>query len=760
MQRLIEPPFLFTAIGLIALAAIWGTTLSLIAREKAASDRTTASLTSDIADTYEAQVVRALREIDHSLKLLRHELDRRPPQQALQTLDDKELLLPALLFAITVSGPNGNVIASNNSLSPVKIPEDVLRRVRDTDAMVVGLPRLNHYNEWTLDFARAVDSNDDEAGIVMVSVHAGYFVSGYDPEILGESGVLGILGTDGVFRAKRSGDELTVGDHVGYDALVTDSLPQGDAPARVQRNDWDGMQRYTIARKLFEFPVAIVVGLSEAEQFAAALRLERVYLWRAITASIVLLCVIGLLGGLSWRLMQARNRAMEERVEHSRQIEHLAFHDNLTGLPNRAYFSQLLIEGMKQARRYDRSLALLFLDLDRFKVINDSLGHVAGDELLQEVGRRLRESVRTSDIVARVGGDEFVVLLPQIRSSNQVIPVAEKILESVSRPFTLGGQEFRVTVSIGVTIFPGDGNDEQVLLKNADTAMYHAKEQGKNNFQFYSEELNTNSLQRLAMETALRRALERGEFRLLYQARRNMLSGQITGMEALLHWQHPDLGLIQPAQFIAIAEETGLILPIGRWMLRTACAQHVAWLAEGLPAITMAMNFSARQFIDESLVDDIRFAIGETGMTPKLLEIEISESLFMRDMQRTIRILGHLKEIGVRVAIDDFGTGYSSLADLHHFPIDSIKIHHSFIRDVVRNSSDRGLTEAIIDVGKRLSLIVVAEGVETADQHAFLLRHSCDEFQGSSGREAVPAEAFAQLIREQRRGNQTKDRPS
>jgi len=579
-------------------------------------------------------------------------------------------------------------------------------------------------------------------------VHAGFFVSGYETDVVGESGVLGLVGTDGVFRVRRTGNHISAGGRLDYDGFVPEGADPG-AVATVRLNPWDGVRRYTVARKLFEFPLAIVVGLSRSEQLAPAEERIDTYLWRAAGTTLVVFVVMVVLGRLSWQLQQARNRVMEERIAHAHRIEYLAYHDNLTGLPNRAFFSQLLGRSMRHARRYERHLALLFLDLDRFKTINDSLGHEAGDELLQEIARRLEGSVRESDTVARLGGDEFVVMLPEMVEATQVVPVADKILAAVARPFTLAEQEFRITVSVGVSMFPEDGEDEQTLMKNADIAMYFAKEQGKNNFQFYSEELTADTLERLALESSLRNALENGEFRLFYQAKRDMGNNRITGMEALLRWDHPDLGLILPMQFIPLAEETGLIVPIGRWVLENACRQNVEWQREGFPPLTMAVNLSARQFLDDGLLDDIKNALRETRMDPALLEVEITESMIMRDMERTIQILKDLKLMGVRVAIDDFGTGYSSLSNLKEFPLDTIKIDGSFIRDVVRSVEDKGLTEAVIAVGKSLSLTVVAEGVESADQADFLRAHSCDEFQGFYINHPMPADDFFRAISKQ-----------
>jgi diguanylate cyclase (GGDEF)-like protein len=391
-------------------------------------------------------------------------------------------------------------------------------------------------------------------------------------------------------------------------------------------------------------------------------------------------------------------------------------------------------------------LAVAFLDLDRFKQINDTLGHEAGDHLLREVASRLTGCVRDSDTVARLGGDEFVVLLPQLDDGTYAATVAHKILSVIAMPFTLIGHEFRVTASIGISTYPQDGLDEQTLTKNADIAMYQAKEEGKNNFQFYSEKLNANSLERLTLESSLRHALERNEFRLHYQAKRDMRTGRITGMEALLRWEHPDLGTVAPMRFIPVAEETGLIVPIGKWVLRTACLQSVAWQTQGLPPLSIAVNLTAGQFCHEHLLQDIGSILRATGMPAHLLELEITESLLIHDVEDTLRILTGLRALGARIAIDDFGTGYSSLATLQRFPLDTIKIDRSFIRDITGATEHTGLTEAIIAMGKSLSLTVVAQGVETKEQAEFLRTHACDELQGFYFKRPLPADQFTQLL--------------
>ncbi len=442
-------------------------------------------------------------------------------------------------------------------------------------------------------------------------------------------------------------------------------------------------------------------------------------------------------------------RDITERKLSEEHIQYLATHDSLTNLPNRFMFSKLLNQAIESARRHHRKLAVLFIDLDRFKNINDTLGHGAGDQLLMEIARRLTACLRASDLVGRLGGDEFVILLPEIEDTGQAVKVAQKILAASLEPVAIQGQECRVTASVGICFYPDDAQDEQSLMKNADIAMYRAKEEGKNTYQFYSPDIKARSLERLMLENNLRQALERNEFFLHYQAKRNLKTGEVAGVEALVRWQHPELGVISPAQFIPLAEETGLIVMIGRWVLKTACAQNVAWLAQGLPPVCMAVNLSARQFFDEHLIDDVAATLQETGMPPELLEMEITEGMVMQDAERAIRILSAIKALGVRLAIDDFGVGYSSLAQIKRFPIDTLKVDSSFIRDIPANPEDRAITEAIIAMGKTLSLTVIAEGVETEEQESFLRDHACDQSQGYYFSRPITPEEFESFLLQQ-----------
>jgi diguanylate cyclase (GGDEF)-like protein/PAS domain S-box-containing protein len=440
-------------------------------------------------------------------------------------------------------------------------------------------------------------------------------------------------------------------------------------------------------------------------------------------------------------------RDVTERKRAEERIQYLATHDALTGLPNRLMFGQLINHAIQAARRYQRQLAVFFIDLDRFKAINDSLGHEAGDQLLQEIAKRFKKSLRAVDVVGRLGGDEFIMLIEEMDELSQIENVAHKILSTAIQPIVLLGEECRVTASIGISIYPRDGEDEQALMKNADMAMYVAKEEGKNNYQFYSKDIQSKSNKRFSIETNLRRALERNELSLEYQAKVDFKTGAITGVEALLRWDNPYLGSVTPMQFIPVAEETGLIVPIGRWVMKTACAQNVAWQRQGLPPVCISINLSLRQLMDDNLLKDIKAALVDSGMAPNLLELEITESMVMQNPVRLIEVLTNIKKMGVRLAIDNFGTGYASLTQLRNFPIDTIKLDKSFIRNLPQDSKDKAITEAIIAMGKTLSLTVVTEGMETQAQKDFLQDHICDEMQGFYFSKPVAPDNFADLLR-------------
>ena len=435
-----------------------------------------------------------------------------------------------------------------------------------------------------------------------------------------------------------------------------------------------------------------------------------------------------------------------EREKAEERARFLATHDDLTGLPNRWTFGEAVNDAVKAGHRYGHLFAVMFMDLDRFKNINDTLGHAAGDVLLIKTAKRLQECVRESDVIARIGGDEFVILLREVSDQSQVAGVARKILSAVVKPLAIHGHECRITASIGISMFPADALDEESLIKNADAAMYVAKEEGRNGFRFHFQNITTQSIERLTLEASLRGALERDELLLHYQPKQDLGNGGIVGVEALLRWQHPDLGLLPPGRFIPLAEETGLIVPIGKWVIETACAQNVAWQRQGLPALRIAVNLSPRQFADPGLLGDIDAALDNSGMAPELLELEITESMVMQNVERAMRVLKAIKGLGVMLAIDDFGTGYSSMSLLKKFPIDVLKIDRSFVREISNNSEDKAIADAIIALGRALDLTIVAEGVETAEQEAFLRAHHCDQIQGYLISKPVPADEFAAFM--------------
>ena len=883
LRRLAEPYVFFPLIAVVLLAVIWGATVDMIRVDRALAERAAVSSTQEVADTYEAQVVRALREIDQTLRLVKFAWERSGGRVDIAQLREKGLLLPELLFSTRIADAGGNVVASTHSGAPrIAVDEAWFRRAAESDALVVGVPRRDPADgEWKIDFSRRLEWPDGAfAGAVEISVAASYFVSGYEPARLGRHGVLAILGADGVFRARRTGDAVSIGTLADYDDVVHGD--SADAAPALAWNPWDNVERYTVARPLFEFPLAVVVGLERAEQLAPARARAREYVWRSAGGSLLLTLLLGGLGFLSWRLSRTRilaNRALQEEVRvrrraeralalrnraiessvnavviadfarpgypieyvnpaferitgfaaaqsigrpmdfllgadvdqpalneirmalrerreghavlrnyrrdgspfwneytvapvrdeqgevthyvgvlndvtesknYEEQLARQANFDTLTGLANRNLLRDRLQQAIVRARRDAATLAVLFLDVDNFKIVNDSLGHTVGDELLREVASRLAASVRESDTVARLGGDEFVVLLVT-RSGDgsaevDVTAVVEKLLARIAEPVALAEREVRPAASIGVSVYPQDGNDADTLLRNADAAMYRAKELGRNRFQFFTADMHERIRRRVELESSLRRALERGEFELHYQPQVSLADGRIVGAEALLRWRHPERGLIGPSQFIGFAEESGLIVPIGAWVLREACAQNRRWQDQGLPPIPVAVNVSARQCEQEDLDDVVREALALAGLAPECLELEITESISMANPDESVPLMQRLKATGVALSIDDFGTGFSNLGYLKRFPIDRLKIDLSFVREIMSDPGSLAISEAIITLSHSLNLKVLAEGVETDGQLALLAARRCDEVQGFFFSPPVPAARLAAML--------------
>ncbi|MBA5607184.1 EAL domain-containing protein [Duganella sp. FT3S] len=442
---------------------------------------------------------------------------------------------------------------------------------------------------------------------------------------------------------------------------------------------------------------------------------------------------------------------LAEQIQHAKvELDRLAHHDGLTNLPNRLLLGDRLQQAIELARRRHGQLAVMFIDLDRFKHINDSLGHAVGDQLLQAVARCLVRCVRGSDTVCRQGGDEFILLLPEIEHAEDAAAIAQKILHAMALSHLVEHHALHIGLSIGVSLFPGDGQDAATLLRNADIAMYHAKEAGRNNCTFFEPAMNARAILRQSIEAGLRLALERQEFVLHYQPKIDLASGRLVGAEALVRWRHPQRGLLLPQHFIAIAEECGLIVPLGHWVLRQACEQAQAWRRQGLPPLLMAVNTSPLEFRSAGFLPFLRQTLAETGLGPACLELELTESMLMHDVHASDRLLKAISAMGVKLAIDDFGTGYSSLSYLSQFPIHTLKIDQSFVSQMTGSKDDATIVSAVISMGKSLHKQVIAEGVETLQQCAFLTAHGCDEGQGYYFSQALDAQAFAHLRNQSR----------
>jgi len=430
----------------------------------------------------------------------------------------------------------------------------------------------------------------------------------------------------------------------------------------------------------------------------------------------------------------------------SARMAYLAKHDSLTDLPNRILLKDRLIHTMALAHRHQQSMAVLFLDVDRFKNINDSLGHAMGDLLLQSVAQRLVACVRSSDTVSRQGGDEFVVLLSEASNAQDAGISAQKMLIAVSKPHKIDQHDVSVTASIGIATYPDDGTEAETLMKHADFALLHAKDSGRNNYQFFKPDMNVRALERQSLETGLRHALERHEFALHYQPEINLETGAIVGVEALIRWRHPERGLVPPKQFIPVAEECGFIVPISQWVLREGCRQARAWQDAGFAPISIAINISAVELRGKDFVAEVQATLAETGLDPRCLVLELTETFLMQDSPHTLAVLQVLKDLGVHLALDDFGTGYSSLSYLRRFPIDTLKIDRSFVSNLTTDDNDASIVSAVINMGKSLHMRVVAEGVETREQLQFLREHGCPEGQGYYFSHPVVAAEFTQLL--------------
>ncbi|MEW6646231.1 MAG: EAL domain-containing protein [Pseudomonadota bacterium] len=565
---------------------------------------------------------------------------------------------------------------------------------------------------WDVTAQREVDAQLRQAAAVFESTAEGVMIIGVDGRIVAVNNAF--VAITGYSQDEALGKTITL---LHADA-EGDTLFQGVWPQVHQTGQWQGEAR--ARRKNGEsFPQWITVS---------AVRDER----GAVTHYVLVFTDITVL------------------KRSQQQLDHLAHHDPLTDLPNRVLFNMRLTHALSHARRNGQRVGVLFLDLDRFKDVNDTLGHPVGDALLQQVAQRFQQRMRETDTIARTGGDEFIVIAEDVAAASDLAQVAQKLLDVFQETFHVGGSDIHLGASIGISLFPDDGDDAETLVKNADIAMYRAKERGRNIFQFYTAALTANALERFQLEVALRQALERDEMVLYFQPKVNLADGKTYAVEALVRWRHPELGLVAPDRFIGLAEETGLIQPIGAWVLRTACRQMKQWLDMGLPLEHVAVNLSGVQILRGGIVTTVWQVLQETGLAPQHLELEITESVIMGHAEETIRVLDELRALGVSLAIDDFGTGYSSLSYLKRFPIDTLKVDRSFVRDIPNDANDAAIIRAVIALGRSLQLDIVAEGVETAEQQAFLLQEGCTTAQGYLFSKPVPGNWITESLQKQR----------
>lgn len=639
---------------------------------------------------------------------------------------------------------------------------------------------------WTLYVAHRISGpNGEFVGLILGAIRLRYFEEFYQAISTGRGRSLAIERTNGTIL-----ERFPPAGAVGRTVYSAEHLLRGEN-ARTSRelSLVDGEMRLKAAHRLTNYSVFALATETEHAALAGWRRTARLISLGALGSAIAIV-IAGFALGRQWKQQgtladsraelgrqeeraTALGTAMEVAAAAARQVAHSAEHDFLTGLPNRMLLNDRISQAIALAHRHRKHTAVLFLDLDGFKHINDSLGHGVGDKLLQSIATRLVACVRGSDTVSRQGGDEFVVLLSEVEEAEDAAVAARRIvqavagthsvdrhdvlvdvaiaagrvLQAVAQPHSVDHHKLHVTASIGVSIYPDDGLDAETLIKNADTAMYQAKENGRQSFQFFEPAMNVRAVERQFIEEGLRRALERQEFALHYQPKIDLRTGAITGAEALIRWTHPTRGAIPPMQFIPVAEDCGLIVPIGAWVLRTACAQARAWIDAGLPAMTVAANVSAMEFRDEKFLENLFSTLSETGLDPRVLELELTESVLMRHAESAASILLSLRQVGIKVAMDDFGTGYSSLSYLRKFPLDALKIDQSFVGQISIAHEDTVIVAAVIGMAQGLNLRVIAEGVETRKEVEFLRAHKCDEAQGYYFSRPVPPEQFAKLLR-------------
>jgi diguanylate cyclase (GGDEF)-like protein len=733
----------------ILIVALWaGVGFSLVTLRQTALDAA-GSEGRNLMVAFREEIAHILRGIEGEMNVIMARMRRERGSFDLYAWGQESVLILPGLAQATIVDPDGKVRSTTIDRYPR--PTDLSDRSHfrihldgKFHGLFIGQPIIARLSGLSgLPVSRRVEAEDGTfLGVLVVLLSPGALTTLHKSIDLGPHGVMTLFGLDNILLARFSADspDGTIGSGK--------SIAGGPRPAEIKENaqgrfvrasPLDGITRMFAYGRVGLYPLIVAVGLELDRKLAA---------WRSYAAMIIgmtlggTLLLIGLAGYLIRQIFRDANAARATTLA----ITHTAEHDFLTGLPNQMLLNDRISQAIAVARRHRNKLAVIFMDLDNFKHINDSLGHAVGDKLLQSVAKRLVACVRGSDTVSRQGGDEFVALLSEVHQPEDAAVIARKILQAVAQAHAIDQHDLCVTASIGVSIYPDDGMDAETLVKNADTAMYQAKEDGHHCYRFFKRAMNVRAVERQSIEEDLRRALERHEFVLHYQPKVNLRTGAITGAEALLCWMHPTRGLVSPAQFIPVAEDCGLIVPIGAWVLRGACGQARAWADTGLPVTTVAVSVSAMEFRDENFLQGTFAILGETGLDPGLLEIELTESVLMTHAETASSILRSLRQRGVQVVIDDFGTGYSSLSYLRRFPVDALKIDRSLVHQISTAGEDAAIVTTAISVARSLKLRVVAEGIETLEELAFLRAHRCDEAQGSYFSRPLPAEEFARLV--------------
>jgi diguanylate cyclase (GGDEF)-like protein len=725
---------------LVLLGAGWALALERINYEREDTVRDAVRQNNNLAMAYEQQTIRTFQVIDQALRFLKLEYENEGAKLNVAGIFERGVIDGRIFSYAAIVDQQGRLVASNSAPVGLDLSDRdyfVFHRQNQYDGLLIGKPTISRVTGRTaIHMTRRVTApGGGFHGVALVAIPPEY-LSEYSQRMeLGELGSTLLVGLDRVIRARRSGEVNTSGQEMS-DSILFQQASASASGSLVSRGRTDGVARFISYRVLRDYPLIVSLGRSVDEALAETrVRARHYYFGGAAGTFLVLLSGAGLLVAL-----RRHNQAQHK-------LRHQAHYDALTDLPNRVLCYDRLGQALRQAQRNDSTVGVLFVDLDRFKIPNDTLGHEMGDALLRETARRLQQCVRSSDTVARVGGDEFLIVLSELCKPQDAQVVAQKIVDTMAVPFAENGaREIFMSASVGIATCPPDGAAAASLIKNADAAMFRAKHNGGNNYQFYTEAMNEHAMETLLLENDLRRALEREEFVLHFQPKTSLVSGRVVGFEALIRWKRLGQSLVPPSEFVPLLEESGLIVPVGEWVIDTACAQIAAWQRTrvGLP---VAVNLSAKQFLRTDIGAVIENAARKHGVEPHLLEVEITESDAMENADQSVVILRRLKALGIGIAIDDFGTGYSSLSYLKRFPVDKIKLDRSFVSGLPNNTEDASIARAVITMAHSLGLKVVAEGVEAEAQRGFLAAHGCDEMQGYLFARPLPAAECEQFLR-------------